>query len=115
MSFIVSFVDLRLFDSQSVIEECILEDKYKITAMLNTGSDDYEFINLVIAQKACETLKIEPVELIKYRIAKKYDDKIKFFITHVIYSRMTIESHSKSLTPLMITFLTNHSVILNRL
>ena len=74
--------------------------------MIDTKSNDYEFLNFVIAQKFCETLKIEFVELIKYQITKKYNDKMKFFITHVIYSKMTIKFHSKNLTSLMIIFLT---------
>lgn len=114
MLFIVFFVDLQLFDSQSIIEKSKLKNKYKIVVMINTESNDYEFIDFVIAQKACEALNIKLVELIKYRIAKEYNDKTRFFIIHAIYSKITIKFYSKNLTSLMIIFLTNHFVILKQ-
>lgn len=114
MSFVVFFVDLQLFDNHSIIEKCILKNKYKIIAMINTKSNNYEFINFVIARETCEILKIKFVELVKYWSAKKYNDKTKLFITHVIYSKITIEFYSKSLTSLIITSLTNYFVILSQ-
>ena len=66
MSFIVFFVDLQLFDNYSIIKKCTLKNKYKIIVMMNTESNNYKFINFVIAQKICGTLKIEFVKLMKY-------------------------------------------------
>lgn len=59
-------INMILFDSHSIIEKCILEDKYIIQTMIDSDSDDYEFIETTIAQKICKTLKIALVELVKY-------------------------------------------------
>ena len=110
----VSFMNLNLFDSNSTIVKCILENKYEIKIMIDSDSDDYEFIDFVIAYEVCETLECVSVELIKYRMTKKYDGRTDFFIIHVIYFRMKIDFHIENLVALMITFLINHSVILGR-
>ena len=110
----MSFMNLSLFDSNFTIVKCILRDKYEIKVMIDSGSDDYEFIDFVIAHEICETFECAPVELIKYRMAKEYDGRTDSFIIHVIYFRMKIGPHTENLAALMITFLVNHSVILGR-
>lgn len=114
MSSIVSSVDLQLFDSHPIVEECILGGQYKTLAMIDSGSDGYGFIDPVTAQKVCETLGIAPIELVKYRMARGYNGGKGTPITHAIYPRLTIGSHSESLAPLMITPLANHPIILGR-
>ena len=110
----MSFMNLNLFDSNSTIVKCTLEDKYEIKIMIDNDSDDYEFIDFVIAYEICETLECASVKLIKYRMTKKYDERTNSFITHVIYFKMKINLHIENFVALMITFLINHSVILRR-
>ena len=110
----VSSIDMILFDSHPIIEKCTLGNKYITKAMIDSGSDGYGFVDPTTAQEICETLGIEPVELVKYRTAKGYDGKIGPSITHAIYPRMTIRQHTESLAALMITPLANHPVILRR-
>ena len=107
-------IDMILFDSHFIIEKYTLKNKYIIKTMIDNGSDGYRFVDPITAQEICETLGIEPVELIKYRSAKRYDGKIGPSITHVIYSKMIIGQHTESLAALMITSLVNHPEILRR-
>ena len=74
----------------------------------------YEFINFVIAHEICEIFECVFVKLMKYRMTKNYDEKTSFFIIHVIYFKMKIDSHIESFVALIITSLTNHLVILER-
>jgi hypothetical protein len=80
-----------LFDDKSIIVDCILDfkDEYKIKAMIDNECIDYSFINIDIAHKVCELLRIEFLQLNKSREVKSYDEKRNKNITHVIYSFMT--------------------------
>ena len=71
----MSFIDLKLFDNKSIIEKCILKNKYEIKIMIDNNSNEYEFVNFVIAHEICEILKCVFVKLMKYKIVKKYDKK----------------------------------------
>ena len=110
----ISFMNLNLFNSNFTIVKCILKNRYKIKIMIDNDSDDYEFINFVIAYEICEILECAFVKLMKYCMIKKYNEKTNSFITHAIYFRMKINDHTKNFAALMITLLINHSMILRR-
>jgi hypothetical protein len=82
----------NLFDDTSVIVDCILdlEDEYKIKAMIDNDCIDYFFIDIVIAQKVCDSLRIIFLKLNKSREMKNYDERRNKNISHVIYSFMII-------------------------
>jgi hypothetical protein len=107
----------NLFDDTSVIVDCILdlEDEYKTKAMIDNDCIDYFFIDIVIAQKVCDSLKISSLKLNKSREVKDYDERRNKNITHVIYSLMIIQNHTKSSISMMITKLDQHSIILDKL
>ena len=111
----MSFINLNLFDNNSTIVKCILEDKYEIKIIIDNDSDEYEFINFVIAYEICEILECVFVKLMKYRMTKNYNEKTNSSIIHVIYFKMKINFHAESLAALIITFLINHLMILKRL
>jgi hypothetical protein len=75
-----------LFDDNSVIVDCILnlQDEYKTKAMIDNECIDYSFIDTDIAHKVCELLKIESLQLNKFREVKDYDERRNKNITHVI-------------------------------
>ena len=75
-----------LFDKDSIIENCILNDQYLIKAMIDNDYTNYSFINKFIVRNICKTLKITLVKLLKSRKIKKYDERMNDSITHVIYS-----------------------------
>jgi hypothetical protein len=106
-----------LFDDKSVIVDCILDLKseYKIKAMIDNECIDYSFIDIDIAHKVCELLRIESLQLNKSREVKNYDERRDKNITHVIYSSMTIQNHAESCISMMIIKLDQHSIILEKL
>ncbi len=103
-----------LFDDKSIIVDCILnlKDEYKIKAMIDNECIDYLFIDIDIAHKVCELLRIEFLQLNKLREVKKYDERRNKNITHVIYLSMKIKNHIKSSIFMMIIKFNQHSIIL---
>jgi hypothetical protein len=108
-----NFEDI-LFDDKSVIVNCILESEYKTRAMIDNECTDYSFIDTDIAHQVCEMLEINLLKLNKSREVKSYDERRSKNITHVIYSSMTIQDHTKSSISMMITKLDQHLIILEK-
>jgi hypothetical protein len=107
-----------LFDDASIIVDCTLDlhndSEYKIRAMIDNDCIDYSFIDIVIAQKVCDSLEINSLKLNKPRGVKDYDERRDKDITHVIYSFMIIQNHTESSTSMMIIKLDQHSIILRK-
>jgi hypothetical protein len=105
-----------LFDEDSVIESCILNDEnlYLIRAMIDNNYTDYLFVNSAIVRRICEALNISSVKLNKTRKIKKYDERMSDSIIYVIYSRMIIKDHVKSFIFLLIIKLSQHDIILEK-
>jgi hypothetical protein len=108
-----NFEDI-LFDDKSVIVNCILENEYKTRAMIDNDCIDYSFIDTDVAHQVCELLKISFLKLNKSREVKNYDERRDKDITHVIYSFMIIQNHTKSSISMMIIKLDQHSIILDK-
>ncbi len=103
-----------LFDETSVLIDCVLKDKILIIAMIDIDVTEYAFIDESVAQSLCETLKIESVQLIKKRLVRVYDERKDQVITHVIYSKMTIQEHIESLIFMLIIKLEQQILILEK-
>jgi hypothetical protein len=82
--------------------------------MINIDVIEYAFIDKSIAQSFCEILKIEFVQLIKKRLIKIYDERKNQIIIHVIYSKMIIQEHTKSLIFILIIRLEQQILILEK-
>jgi hypothetical protein len=82
--------------------------------MIDNDCTDYSFIDTDIAHQVCEMLEITPLKLNKPRGVKGYDGRRGKNITHAIYPPMTIQNHTESSTPMMITKLDQHSIILDK-
>jgi NMD protein affecting ribosome stability and mRNA decay len=106
----------NLFDDKSIIVECILrlDNEYIIKAMINNDCIDYSFIDTDIAREVCEVLEINSLKLNKSREVKNYDERRNKDITHVIYSSMIIQKHTKNCISMMIIKLDQHSIILEK-
>jgi hypothetical protein len=104
------------FNDKSIIVKCILklDNEYIIKAMIDNDCTDYSFIDIDIAQKVCDSLNINLLKLNKSREVKNYDERKNKNITHVIYSFMTIQNHTKSSTFMMIIKLDQHFIILRK-
>jgi hypothetical protein len=103
-----------LFDETSVLINCVLRDKIFTITMIDIDVIEYAFIDESIAQSLCEILKIESVQLIKKRLVRVYDEWKDQVITHVIYSKMIIQEHTKSLTFMLIIRLEQQILILEK-
>jgi hypothetical protein len=82
---VCNFEDTLLND-KSIIVDCILDfkDEYKIKTMIDDECINYSFIDIDIAHKLCELLRIEFLQLNKSREVKDYDERRGKDITHVI-------------------------------
>jgi NMD protein affecting ribosome stability and mRNA decay len=108
----------NLFDDKSIIVNCTLnldnDSEYKIKAMIDNECIDYSFIDIDIAHKICERLKIVFLKLNKSREMKNYDERRNKNIIHVIYSFMIIQNHIENSTSMMIIKLDQHSIIFEK-
>ncbi len=103
-----------LFDETYVLINCVLKNKIFTITMINIDVIEYAFIDKSIAQSFCEILKIEFVQLIKKRLIKIYDERKNQIIIHVIYSKMIIQEHTKSLIFILIIRLEQQILILEK-
>ncbi len=108
----------NLFDDKSIIVICTLnldnDNEYKIRAMIDNECIDYSFIDINIAHKVCEQLRIVSLKLNKFREMKNYDERRDKNIIHVIYSFMIIQNHIENSISMMIIKLDQHSIILRK-
>jgi NMD protein affecting ribosome stability and mRNA decay len=108
----------NLFDDKSIIVNCTLnldnDSEYKIKAMIDNECIDYLFIDINIAHKVCERLRIASLKLNKSRKMKNYDERRSKNITHVIYSFMIIQNHIENSISMMIIKFDQHSIILEK-
>jgi hypothetical protein len=103
-----------LFDETSVLINCVLRDKIFTITMIDIDVIEYAFIDESFAQSLCEILKIESVQLIKKRLIRVYDERKDQVITHVIYSKMIIQEHTKSLISMLIIRFEQQTLILEK-
>jgi len=107
-----------LFASKSLTTECVLssnEISYSLKSLIDTEAADYSFIDKLIAQNVCDHLQIESLSLIKFKSIRKFDDHYaKKFITHAIYSNLTVQDHMKRFASMLITRLSQHQMILEK-
>lgn len=82
--------------------------------MIDNGCTEYVFINSSIVREVCDKLQITPVSLTKGRKVRGYDGRMGEPITHAIYPQIKIQDHVESTTPMLITKLGQHDVILGK-
>lgn len=83
-----------------------------MTALIDTGATGHGFIDEESARVLMDRLQIEAVRLLKPKPLKGFDGKPTRPITHAIYPQMAIQGHTESTTPLLITRLGQHQIIL---
>ncbi len=106
------------FASKSLTIECVLssnEISYSLKSLIDTEAADYSFIDELIAQNVCDHLQIESLSLIKLKSIREFDDHYaKKLITHAIYSNLTVQDHMKRFVSMLITWLSQHQMILEK-
>ncbi len=88
---VCNFEDI-FFDDKSIIVDYIsdFKDEYEIKTMIDNKCINYSFIDIDIARKVCELLRIESSQLNKSREMKNYDERRSKNIIYVIYLFMII-------------------------
>ena len=76
-------------------------DKFKIFDLLNIDNSKHTFIDEKFERKICEKLKIAFQQLIKFKLMRKYNDKLEILIIHVIYFIIIVNKHRKNLISLI--------------
>ncbi len=98
--------------------ECVLssnEISYSLKLLIDIEAADYLFIDEVIAQIVCDQLQIKLLTLIKAKSIQEFDDHYaKKLITHVIYSNLTVQDHTIDTASMLITWLNQHQMILEK-
>ncbi len=107
-----------LFVLKSLTIECVLSSNkisYSLKSLIDTEAADYSFIDELIAQNVCDHLQIESLSLIKLKSIRKFDDHYaKKLITHAIYLNLTVQDHMKRFIIMLITWLSQHQMILEK-
>ncbi len=106
------------FVSKSLTIKCVLssnEISYSLKSLIDTEAADYSFIDELIAQNVYDYLQIESLSLIKLKSIRKFDDHYaKKLIIHAIYSNLTVQDYMKCFVFMLITWLDQHQMILEK-
>ena len=104
------------FAEEALVTLCTLENKgeIKTTALLDTGATGYSFVDSAMARRVCNKLEIEPIWLSKPKAIRGFDGKQALSVTHAIYPTMTIQDYKEMTTPMLITKLGQHQIILGK-
>ena len=104
------------FAEEALVASCTLGNgnEIKITALLNTRATGYSFVDPAMARCICDELIIEPIRLSKPKAIRGFDGKRALDVTHAIYPTMTVQNHRETITPMLITKLGQHQIILGK-
>ncbi len=102
-----------LFNENSVLIDCLMR-KFSSVAMIDIDVTKYVFVDESVAQKICDVMNIELIQLMKKRVIKAYDDKKNQIITYAIYSNMIIQKHIENFTSMLITKFDQQVIILRK-
>ena len=104
-----------LFCESPLTIQCTLGNKIKATTLVDTCATRFGFIDENFAEIVCKKLEIQPQRLTKLKPIQEFDKRAAQPVTHTIYPMLSVRNHTKNLTPLLITKLGQHSMILGRL
>jgi len=106
------------FALKSLTTEYVLssnEISYSLKSLIDIEAADYSFIDEVITQIVCDLLQIKSLTLTKAKSIREFNDHYaKKFITHVIYSNLTVQDHTIDTASMLITQLNQHQMILEK-
>ena len=104
------------FMEEALVAPCTLENNGEIrtTTLLDTGATEYSFVDPSMARRICDDLLIKPIKLSKPKAIRGFDGKQAPNVTHAIYPTMTIQTHIERITPMLITKLGRHQIILGK-
>ena len=106
----------NLFTNEAFVVMYSLDrmNKIKTTSLLDTEATSIAFIDLKMARHVCNVLQISFIQLAKPKPIKEFNGKPAPLITYAIYLTLTVQVHTKLLTPFLITKLGQHLLILGK-
>lgn len=105
-----------LFTDEALVVSCSLGNKNEIetVTLLDTGATGVAFIDKAMARHVCDVLQISFIQLAKPKPIKGFDGRPAPPITHAIYPTLTVQGHTESLAPMLVTTLGQHPLILGK-
>lgn len=111
--------DQESYDRFSLLVNCsliLLSKRYDFKILVNIDSQIYFAINEKMTNETCEFLDLESISLSRSRSMREFNEILsKKSITHVIYSFLIVNNHSKLTCSMLITQLNTHKIILEKL
>ena len=106
----------NFFAEEALVASCMLGNngEIKTTALLDTEATGYSFVDPAMARRVCDKLEIKPIRLSKPKAIRGFDGKRALDVTHAIYPTMTVQDHRETVTPMLITKLGQHQIILGK-
>lgn len=90
-------------------------NNYKVEILSNIECIIYNMINKTLIKLVCNKLYIEFIILDNSRFLKVYNEQlVSNFITHVIYSTITINKHAKQICFMFIVSFDNYRIIIDK-
>ena len=105
----------KLFTRRALLVACTLSSgnkKLVINVLLNTGYTGYALINRGIARVLYNRLDIEPQPFLKPKTITAFNDQPAEQITYGVYPCLEVAGHRELTSPLLITNLGKHNMIL---
>ena len=104
------------FAKEALIASCMLgnNSEIKTTALLDTKATGYSFVDPAMARRVCNKLEIKPIWLSKPKAIRGFNGKRAPDVTHAIYPTMTMQDYRETVTPMLITKLDQHQIILGK-
>ena len=89
--------------------------EYNIKFLTNIEIIEYVFVNETIAKIICERLQFRAINFSRLKHFNCFNENKIKFITHVIYSTLTIQNHNELIILMFITKIKFHFIILDKL
>ena len=105
-----------LFTDEPLVTSCKLgnQEEIELVTLLDTGATGHAFIDEKMVRTICERLQLSPQRLTKPKPVRCFDGRLGKPITHAIYPTLTVQDHRETISPLLITQLGQHKMILGK-
>ena len=104
------------FTDEPLVTSCKLgnQEEIELVTLLETGATGHAFIDEKMVRTICERLQLSPQRLTKPKPVRGFDGRLGKPITHAIYPTLTVQNHRETISPLLITQLGQHKMILGK-
>ena len=101
----------NLFYKYPLIIQYILGKKIQAITLVDKCTIGFGFIDKKFAKIVCHILEMQPQRSTKPKPIQGFDGRVAKSVTHAIYPTLSVRKHTKSLTPLLSTRLSQQPMI----